>query len=249
VGVLEAIGILAAGMGAGAINTMVGSGTLITFPVLLYFGYAPVTANVSNTIGLVPGSVSGAHGYRRELQGQARRAVRLGVASTLGGITGAVLLLELPPSAFKRIVPIFIGIALVLVVVQPWLSRRFAHRKAELHEREGWAAVAGLYLCGVYGGYFGAAQGIIILAILGVALHESLQRINALKNVLALLTNLVAALIFVAVADVAWGAAALIAAGAAVGGQIGARVGRRLPPAALRGVIVAVGILAILKLV
>ena len=248
-GVLEAIGILAAGMGAGAINTMVGSGTLITFPVLLYFGYAPVTANVSNTIGLVAGSLSGAHGYRRELQGQARRATRLGVASVLGGITGAVLLLELPPSAFKRIVPVFIGIALVLVVVQPWLSRRFAHRKADLHEREGWVAVAGLYLCGVYGGYFGAAQGIIILAILGVALHESLQRINGLKNVLAMLTNLVAALIFVFVAHVAWGAAILIAVGATIGGQIGARIGRRLPPAALRGVIVAVGILAILKLV
>jgi uncharacterized membrane protein YfcA len=115
----ELLAIALAGFAAGTINTVVGSGTLITFPVLLAFGYAPVTANVSNTVGLVPGSVSGAFGYRRELAGQRERALRFGTASVLGGITGAVLLLALPASAFEAIVPVFIGIALVLVVVQP----------------------------------------------------------------------------------------------------------------------------------
>lgn len=241
--------IFAGGIAAGTINTIVGSGTLITFPLLLAFGYAPVTANVSNTIGLVPGSLSGAYGYRRELAGQRARTIRLAIASVLGGITGAVLLLELPPSAFKRIVPVFIGIALVLVIVQPRLSRRLAARREAAPEHGGPLTLAGLFGCGVYGGYFGAAQGIIILSLLGLALHESLQRINAVKNVLAMLTNLVAALVFVAVAHVAWGAALLIAAGSGAGGQIGAHVGRRLPPLALRAVIVAVGVAAIAKLV
>lgn len=248
-GVWEAVAIAAAGMAAGAINAVVGSGTLITFPVLLAFGYSPVTANVSNTVGLVPGSVSGAHGYRRELEGQGRRTIRLAVASVLGGVSGAVLLLVLPASAFERIVPIFIGIALLLVVVQPRLSRWLAARREAAPEHAGPLALLGLFAAGVYGGYFGAAQGIIIISVLGLALHESLQRINAVKNVLAGLTNLVAALIFVAVAHVSWGAALLIAAGSIVGGQVGAHVGRRLPPLALRGVIVAVGAIAIVKLV
>lgn len=246
-GALEAVAIFAAGAAAGAMNAIVGSGTLVTFPVLLSFGYAPVTANVSNTVGLVPGSLSGAHGYRRELSGQGRRAVRLGSASVAGGIVGAILLLELPASAFKRIVPVFIAIALVLVLVQPWLSRRFAEGRED-GRHEGLAAQTGLFLCGVYGGYFGAAQGIIILSILGVALHEGLQRLNALKNVLGMLTNGVAALVFVGVAHVAWGPAALIAGGSIVGGQVGAHVGRRLPVIALRAVIVGVGIVAILQL-
>lgn len=248
-GVLEALAIFAGGVAAGTINTIVGSGTLITFPLLLAFGYAPVTANVSNTIGLVPGSLSGAYGYRRELAGQRERTIRLAFASVLGGVVGAVLLLELPPAAFERIVPVFIAIALVLVIVQPRLSRWLAARREVPPEHAGPLTLLGLFGCGVYGGYFGAAQGIIILSLLGLALHETLQRINAVKNVLAMLTNLVAALIFVAVAHVAWGAALLIAGGSIAGGQIGAHVGRRLPPLALRIVIVAVGVAAIVKLV
>jgi uncharacterized membrane protein YfcA len=244
----EAVAIVAAGGVAGAMNTIVGSGTLVTFPVLLAFGYPPVIANVSNTVGLVPGSVSGAFGYRAELATQARVTGRLAAASLLGGITGAVLLLTLPPSAFKAIVPVFIALALVLVVVQPRLARVLA-RRGTAHRAHGTAlALVALYACGVYGGYFGAAQGVLILAILGLVVEESLQRINAIKNVLAGLTNLVAGLFFVVVADVAWTPALLIAGGAIVGAQVGARVGRRLAPAVLRGVIVAVGTLAIAKL-
>src|ERR1700730_11957262 len=164
----EVISIALAGLAAGAINTLVGSATLITFPVLLGFGYAPVTANVSNAVGLVPGSVSGAVGYRRELAGQRRQLVRLGAVSLLGGVTGAVLLLVLPASAFKAIVPAFIAVALVLTIVQPRLNRWLLRR--ELGSQRGGTQRGGsiltplaVYASGVYGGYFGAAQGILLL--------------------------------------------------------------------------------------
>ena len=245
----EAVAIFAAGGAAGTINTIVGSGTLITFPVLLDFGYPPVTANVSNTIGLVPGSVSGAVGYRAELAGQRRRALWLGIPSVAGGIAGAVLLLTLPASAFKSIVPGFIAAALVLVVAQPWLTRRLAGRHEHPLNARG-ALPLSLFTIGVYGGYFGAAQGILILALLGLTLPDPLQRINAIKNILAGLTNAIAGIVFViAASHVSWTVAGLIAVGSALGGQLGARVGRRLPGPVLRGVIVAVGIAAILKLV
>jgi uncharacterized membrane protein YfcA len=244
----EIVAIASAGLAAGAVNTLVGSGTLITFPVLLAFGYAPVTANVSNTIGLVPGSVSGAVGYRRELAGQRGRALRLGAMSALGGITGAVLLLELPASAFKAIVPGFIGIAVVLTLLQPRLSRWLAGRRIDLERPGGRLTPLAVYVTGVYGGYFGAAQGILLLAILGVALAQDLQRTNALKNVLAGLVNGVAGVYFIFAAHVEWAPAGIIAASSILGAQLGARYGRRLPPAGLRAAIVVVGILAIVRL-
>jgi uncharacterized membrane protein YfcA len=238
-----------AGMAAGTINTVVGSGTLITFPTLLAFGVPPVQANVSNTLGLVPGSLSGAIGYRRELSGQRPRLIRLGAASVLGGITGAVLLLVLPADAFDAIVPVLIGLGCLLVVLQPAISRRVAARaEARGVERPEHGAVwvwVLVYLAGVYGGYFGAAQGVLLMAILGVGLTESMQRNNASKNVLALLVNLVAAIVFVVVADIDWTVAGLIAVGSVIGGQIGATVGRRLPAWALRTFIVVVGVTAL----
>lgn len=247
-GVWEALAIAAAGFAAGTINTVVGSGTLITFPVLLAFGYPPVTANVSNNVGLVPGSVSGAVGYRRELGGQRGQAMRLGVASALGGLTGAVLLLSLPSSAFKAIVPVFIGIALALVVVQPSIARALAKRPARPGRRGRALTLAMLYAAGVYGGYFGAAQGILLLGILGLALPQDLHRTNALKNVLAGLVNGVAAVFFVVAAHVDWAPAAIIAAGSILGAQVGARYGRRLHPNVLRALIVVVGVTAIVRL-
>jgi uncharacterized membrane protein YfcA len=242
-----------AGIAAGAINTVVGSGTLITFPTLVAIGLPPVTANVSNTLGLVPGSLSGAIGYRRELSGQRDRLVRLGAASVLGGITGAVLLLVLPAKAFQAIVPVLIALGCVLVVVQPAISRRVADRaEARGIERPEhgaawvWVLVFG---AGIYGGYFGAAQGVLLMAILGIGLTETMQRNNATKNVLAMLVNLVAAVVFVFVAHMNWAAAGLIALGSVIGGQIGATVGRRLPAWALRGFIVVVGVAAITQFV
>ena len=247
---LEAVLVFGAGVAAGTINTVVGSGTLLTFPVLLAVGLPPVTANVSNTLGLAPGSLSGAIGYRAELVGQRLRLLRLGLASLLGGILGAVLLLTLPAGAFKDIVPALIVLALVLVVVQPRLSTRMAARTAG--DRLAvtpllWVLV---FATGVYGGYFGAAQGVILVATMGVLLDESLQRINAAKNVLAGLVNGIAAVVFILVSrsHVDWLAAGLIAVGSVLGGVIGARVGRRLSPVALRGVIVVVGLCAIAKL-
>jgi uncharacterized membrane protein YfcA len=244
----EIVVIALAGLAAGTINTVVGSGTLITFPVLLACGYAPVTANVSNTIGLVPGSASGAIGYRRELEGQRRRALRLGAVSVSGGITGAVLLLLLPASAFKDIVPVFIALALVLTLAQPWLRLRLLKREAHIERRVRLLTPVAVYLTGVYGGYFGAAQGILLLAILGVALEQDLQRTNALKNVLAGLVNGVAGVYFVFAAHVDWGPVGIIACTSIVGAQLGARFGRRLPPAGLRAAIVVVGTFAIVRL-
>jgi uncharacterized membrane protein YfcA len=244
--------ILLAGMAAGTINAVVGSGTLITLPTLLAFGIPPVTANVSNTLGLVPGSLSGAIGYRRELSGQRPRLVRLGSASVLGGVSGAVLLLVLPSGAFKSIVPVLIGLGCLLVVFQPAISRRVAARAESRgvdrpEHGAAWVWVM-VYLTGVYGGYFGAAQGVLLMAVLGIGLTETMQRNNATKNVLALLVNLVAAVVFVFRADMNWTVAGLIAVGSVIGGQIGATVGRRLPPWALRAFIVVVGVAALTQL-
>ncbi len=245
---VEGILVFLAGVSAGLINTVVGSGTLITFPTLLAVGYPPVLANVSNTIGLVPGSVSGAIGYRRELSGQRQRMRRLGVASVIGGITGAVLLLRLPAAAFEAVVPVLIGLGCVLVVLQPWIARRV--RPPESAPAHGSVTVWVLVLLtGVYGGYFGAAQGVLLIAILGLGLDETLQRVNAAKNVLAGIVNGVAAAVFILVAEVAWAAAGLIAAGSIIGGQLGATVGRRLPSPMLRGFVAVVGVVAIIDLV
>ncbi|MFF4700644.1 sulfite exporter TauE/SafE family protein [Streptomyces chattanoogensis] len=248
----EAVAVLAAGVGAGTINTIVGSGTLITFPVLLAIGLPPVTANVSNTLGLVPGSLSGAIGYRRELAGQRTRLLRFGATAFVGGLAGAILLLALPSEAFDTIVPILIGLALVLVIAQPKLAAALRARRESnnttAHRDGGIALLLGLLLASTYGGYFGAAQGVLYLSLMGLLLDEDLQRINALKNVLAMIVNGVAALFFLFVARFDWTAVALIAVGSTLGGQIGAKVGRRLPPTALRAVIVAVGLAAIAQL-
>jgi uncharacterized membrane protein YfcA len=240
--------IVIAGMAAGTINTVVGSGSLITFPTLLALGYPPVLANVSNNIGLVPGAISGVHGYRRELTGQRHRLTRLMPASIIGALTGALLLLVLPSSVFDRVVIVLILIALVLVVLGPRLSRRLA-RPHDAPTGLAPVLIVLVGLAGVYGGYFGAAQGIILIALLGIFVLDDLQRLNGAKNVLALTVNLVASIVFVFATDVDWAVVACIAAGSIVGGQIGATVGRRLDPRVLRAVIVVVGISALVRLV
>lgn len=248
----EALAVFAAGIGAGTINTIVGSGTLITFPVLLATGLPPITANVSNALGLVPGSISGAIGYRRELKGQKARIIRLGGVALLGGLVGAVLLLALPSQAFDAIVPVLIGLALVLVLFQPRISAAVKRRReqtgTEADPDGGPVLLVGLFLASMYGGYFGAAQGVLYLSLMGLLLHDTLQRINAVKNILGALVNGVAAVFFLFVAEFDWTAVLLIAVGSTLGGQIGAKVGRRLPPSVLRGVIIAVGFVAILQL-
>ena len=248
---VEAALIALAGVAAGTINTVVGSGTLITFPTLLAFGVPPVTANVSNTVGLVPGSMSGVFGYRRELAGQGSRVLRLGSASLLGGILGALLLLWLPSAAFDAIVPVLILLGVVLVVVGPRVQRAVAARaeaRGGIPDHGVWWVWPAVAATGVYGGYFGAAQGVLLMAVLGIGVADSMQRHTATKNVLALIVNAVAALVFIAVADVDWEVVGLIALGSAIGGQLGATVGRRLPPPLLRAVIAVVGLTALVAL-
>ncbi len=238
---LEAIAIALAGVAAGTINTVVGSGSLVTFPTLLAFGFPPVVANVSNTVGLVPGSASGVVGYRRELVGQRPRILRLGFAALLGSITGAFLLLALPASTFARVVPFLILFASLLMALQPRLAALVARHRPQAAEHSLGLALL-VFLTAIYGGYFGAAQSVILIALLAVFVQDDLQRLNGLKNVLALVVNGVAALVFIAVAPVDWRVVALIAAGSIVGGQLGALVGRRMSPLVLRSVVVGVGL-------
>jgi uncharacterized protein len=254
-----------AGFGAGVINALVGSGTLITFPTLVALGYPPVTSTMSNAIGLVAGNASSTWGYRAELRGQWDRLRWQIPASLTGAVLGAFLLLHLPEKVFAQIVPVLLALALVLVVIGPriqsWARRRAevgvppacggAGRSAEHITPARMAAlVVGTFAVGVYGGYFTAAQGILLVGIMGALLPESVQRMNAAKNLLTLLVNVVAAVSYTLVAfdRISWPVAGLIAAGSLVGGSLGARYGRRLSPNALRGTIVVVGMIGLYRL-
>ncbi len=246
---IECAVIVLAGTGAGIINTVVGSGTLVTFPVLLWAGLPPVAANVANNIGLAPGSVSGAVGYRKELSGSMSRVVRFSVAALLGGACGAVLLAVLPPGVFRVAAPVLIALALVLVVAEPLLARRLESWRENAPPQGSRSMVVAVFATSVYGGYFGAGQGVILLAVMAVLMAEPLQQVNALKNVLQGVDNVASALMFVVIARVDWLVVALLAGGAIAGGQVGAKVGRRLPPVALRAFIVVIGVAGIVQLV
>jgi uncharacterized protein len=246
---VAALAIFAAAVAAGAINAVVGSGSLITFPTLLAFGFAPVVANVSNNVGIIPGNVSASVGYRAELAGQSGRLWRLGIASLAGAAAGAVALLALPAAVFKLVVPALIIVGCLLVLIQPKLAAWVAGRSEDRPDQVGPVLLAGVFLIGAYGGYFGAAQGVLLVGLLGVFLTDSLQRVNAGKNVLVTIVNGTAAVIFVIFAHIAWLAVALIATGSAAGGLIGARIGRKLPPLALRIIIVIIGGISAVKLI
>nr|WP_232375061.1 sulfite exporter TauE/SafE family protein [Mycolicibacterium mengxianglii] len=246
-----------AGVGAGAINAVVGSGTLITFPTLVALGFPPVTSTMSNAVGLVAGGVSGTWGYRRELRGQGHRLRWQVPASLLGAGVGAWLLLHLPEKVFTQVVPVLLVGALLLVVfgprIQGWARRRAEEAGRSLdHISPGRnaALVGGTFAVGVYGGYFTAAQGILLIGIMGALLPESMQRMNAAKNLLSLLVNLVAAAAYTLVAfdRINWVAAGLIAIGSLIGGFLGAHYGRRLSPGVLRAIIVVVGLIGLWRL-
>lgn len=250
----EWIAIAGAGVWAGLINVIVGSGTLVTFPVLLLLGYSPLAANVSNSIGLLGGNLSGTFGYRRELRANPPLLRRLLPASVAGGVTGAVLLLALPAEAFTTIVPVLVVLGLVMVVAGPAVQRRAARRnggRPTATARRTAAVTTATFAVGIYGGYFGAAQGILLVGMLGILTAESLQSINAMKNLLVTGVNGIAAVVFVVVAwdSIDWIVVALIAVGSAAGGVLGARFGRRLSPVALRAIIVAVGTAAVVNMV
>ena len=240
--VLEVLAVLAAGTVAGGVNAVVGSGSLITFPTLLAVGFSPVTANVSNCVGLVPGGVSGSFGYRRELRGQWRRCGILAIGTTLGAVLGGILLLELPDAVFDAVVPVLILLAVALMAVKPSPGQHAGGPNMA-------GGVASSFATGIYGGYFGAAQGIILVSLLRLSFPFDLQVLNAMKNVLAGVANAVAGLLFIVVADVAWDAALLIAAGSLVGAAVGARYGRRIPSEILRRVVIVYGTIVALILI
>jgi uncharacterized protein len=246
-----------AGFAAGAINAIVGSGTLITFPTLVALGYPPVTSTMSNAVGLVAGSVSGTWGYRADLSGQRDRLRWQIPASLAGAALGAFLLLHLPEKVFTQIVPVLLVLALVLVLIGPriqsWARRRAeaAGRSAEHIAPARMAVlVLGTFAVGVYGGYFTAAQGILLVGVMGALLPESIQRMNAAKNLMTLVVNIVAAVGYTLVAfdRISWPIAGLVAAGSLFGGWVGARYGRRLSPNALRAIIVVVGLIGLYRL-
>jgi uncharacterized protein len=250
----EMVAVAAAGFAAGGMNAVLGSGTLVSFPVLIAVGLPPVPATISNSLGLVAGNLSGSIGYRRELRGQRRLLLRLLPASILGALTGAFLLLHLPASTFEAVVPVLIGVAVLLVALQPVLQRSLPGRADDDAPVRGGrlaALFAGAYATGTYGGYFAASQGVLQIGIFGLILRESLQRLNAIKNVLTFTVNAVAAAAYVVVATdrVDWVAAGLLAVGSLVGGSVGSRYGRRLPSWLLRTAIVVLGVVAIVVLV
>jgi uncharacterized membrane protein YfcA len=254
---IEAAAIFLAGVWAGAINVIVGSGTLVTFPTLLLFGYPPITANVSNNIGMVAGGISGVYGYRRELRPNRAVLVRLAPASIAGALVGAVLLLVLPDESFKAIVPALIGIGLLMVVIGPSVQRRAAAAQRDGAPPDGSGGTlkrllltVGIFALGVYGGYFGAAQGILLVGLMGLLMADGIQRLTAIKNVLATLVNAAAAIMFMVVATdrIDWSVVGLISGGAFLGGYLGARFGRRLSPRVLRGLIVVIGVVALVRI-
>lgn len=245
------VAIVLAAVGAGAINAVIGSGTLITFPTLVMLGYPPIVANISNNIGLLPGGLAGAYGYRREISRQRGLLKQLAPASLAGGLTGALLLLGLPAEVFDAVVPVLVGLGLLLVIFGPRLQRFAArHHSDDPGRAHRLLTPLATFFAGVYGGYFGAAQGIILVGLLSVLVPVALQEINGAKNVLVPLVNTIAAVVFLTLRldAVDWLVVLLIGVGSFAGGLVGATLGRRLPSPVLRAVIVVVGSLALAKL-
>lgn len=239
------LSVIAAGLGAGVLNTVVGSGTLLTFPVLVAIGVPPVHANIANNIGLAPGSISGAIGYRSELSGPGSRVIVCCAAAAAGGGAGACLLLFLPARVFEAVVPVLILMAVLLLAIQPVVSkwtrrdRPTPRRKRPAQET---ALILSVFLASLYGGYFGAAQGVILIAVMSLLLAQRLQAINAVKNVLQGVDNAVSALFLIFASHVDWLIVALLAVGSVAGAQAGALIGKRVPDLWFRVIIVAIGL-------
>jgi uncharacterized membrane protein YfcA len=236
--ILALVGIL-----AGGVNTIAGGGSLISFPALLAIGFTPLVANVTNTTGLLPGYLGGTLAYRAELADQRARARPLAAAGVAGALVGSVVLLTTPADVFQRIVPFLVLLACGLLFAQPRLSRLARRREERTTGRRGSPvlATATAFLGGVYGAYFGAGLGIMLMALLGVALDDALQRLNALKGLLSLVINAVAALIFALFGPVSWLAVVVLAASSLLGGNLGGRAAKRLSDAVLRAAVVVCG--------
>ncbi len=245
-----------AGLGAGVVNGAAGGGTLISFPALLAVGYPALTANVTSTVGIWPGYLGGVAGFRQEV-GQQRHQLRRLAATVVGGAAlGGVLLLTTPSGDFRSLAPYLLFFSCLLFGAQPWLASRLGAvaGRGQVGGGDGAGRArlvllhGGCFVAAVYGSYFGAGLGVVLLAVLGLATSEPLARVNGLRSVLSLIVNTVALIIFVAHAHVAWGAAGLMDGSALVGGYTGARVARRVPTVVLRAVIVVVGLVTAIYL-
>lgn len=237
--------VAAAGTVAATLNALAGGGTLVSFPALLATGTDAVTANITSSVGLIPGYAGGSVAYRRELSGQRARVRALGVASVLGGIAGALLLLATPGASFRAVVPYLILLACLLLAAQNRLAAWVATRRATrppAHAEITLGVQVGVFLSAIYGSYFGAGLGVMLLGVLGTLLDDDLQRLNALKGVLSLVINAVGVVVFVSSARVAWVYAAVLAVSAYVGGTAGVAVARRLPVSVLRACVIVLGV-------
>lgn len=240
---LAHLGLLAAaGLLAGAINAVAGGGSLVSFPVLLAVGYPSVTANVTNTVALWPGYLGAVLGFRADLAGQRRRAVTFSVTSVVGAALGCLLLLGTPGNVFNALIPALVLAACALLAAQPWVARVVRDRAVAGGRWQVVGLHAGLFLGGVYGAYFGAGLGVMLLAILGIFVPDRLIRVNGVRAVLSLVINTVALLAFALFGPVRWDAVAIMAVASLLGGYLGARVARRLPATALRAVVVGFGV-------
>jgi uncharacterized protein len=251
----EVLLVLVTGLGAGVLSSTVGVASLLSFPVLVALGLPPVVANVSNTLGMIPAGLGGVVGYREEVREGGRLSVVIVVVCAAGAVLGAALLLGLPPGVFEAIVPFLILFTCLLVGVQPriaaWLRARHERQHGEeLAERRHMSPATTFFatVTGVYGGYFGAGAGVMMVAVLGLGTDLELRVVNGLKTLSLMVGNIVAGLIFVVVADPRWDVAAVLAAGSLVGGYVGARIGRKLPDAVFRWAVVAAGVVAALLL-
>ncbi|RYB95106.1 sulfite exporter TauE/SafE family protein [Nocardioides oleivorans] len=252
---LEALLVLVTGFGAGVLSSTVGVASLLSFPILVGLGLPPVVANVSNTLGLIPGGIGGVVGYREEVKAAGRIAWIIMLVCAVGAVLGAALLLGLPPGVFEAVVPFLIIFTCLLVGIQPrvaaWLRARHERQHGEqLAERRHMSPLTTLFatVTGVYGGYFGAGAGVMMVAVLGLGTDLELRIVNGLKTLSLMVGNIVAGLIFVFVADPRWDVAGLLAVGSLVGGYIGARIGRKLPDSVFRWAVVAAGIVAAILL-
>lgn len=241
--------VASAAFAAGLINSIAGGGTLVSFPALLWTGRDPVLANATSTVALWPASLAGVYGFRRELKGGARLFLLFGAPSLLGGVLGAVLLLRTPSETFARLVPFLILFATLLLAAQEPISRKLGKGEDAVRTRAWWAgAVVFQFLVGVYGGYFGAGIGILMLAALGLLGFTDIHRMNALKNLLAICINGVAAVYFISSGAVIWSDVLVMTFAAIAGGYTGARLAYRLGRRFVRLAVIVIGLVMSLSL-
>jgi uncharacterized membrane protein YfcA len=233
--------LLAAGVASGAVNAVAGGGSLLMFPALLAVGFPPLAANVTNSVIQCPGYVGLALGSRRELRGQQSRVLSTTGVAVAGSLLGSLLLLVLPTRVFDAVVPALVALASVLLGVQPWLSRRIGEPRPDVPDRRT-ILLPAVFFAAVYGGYFGGALGVILIAVLAVTAHDDLRRLNAVKGALSLIISVVSVAVFTIGAPVDWAVVALLAPTTLVGGFLGAKLAGRLPAPVLRVAVVVVGL-------